>query len=109
MASECYDEVDMKEPGFIYIIQEASSDNFKVGASNIENNLAHRIRNLQCGNWRKLTLKKKYEVSSMKLAEDDAHRTLKDRFVRGGGQEWFRSSFQTINDAVAAAAKKYPR
>lgn len=110
MASEYYDEVDLNEPGLIYIIQEASSNNFKVGVSNNENNLAQRIRNLQSGNWRKLTLKKKYQVSNMKLAENDAHHTLRDVQIReGGGQEWFRSDFQRIDAAVAAAARKYPR
>lgn len=110
MASEYYDEVDLNEPGLIYIIQEASSNNFKVGVSNNENNLAQRVRNLQSGNWRKLTLKKKYQVSNMKLAENDAHHTLRDVQIReGGGQEWFCSDFQRIDAAVAAAAGKYPR
>ena len=109
MASEYYDEVDLNEPGLIYIIQEATSDNFKVGVSNSENNLARRLQNLQSGNWRELTIKKKYKVSSMKFAEDDAHHTLKDVQIReGGGQEWFRSGFQRIDAAVAAAAGKYP-
>lgn len=110
MASEYYDEVDLNEPGLIYIIQEASSNNFKVGVSNNENNLAQRVRNLQSGNWRKLNLKKKYQVSNMKLAENDAHHTLRDVQIReGGGQEWFCSDFQRIDAAVAAAARKYPR
>lgn len=109
MASEYYDEVDLNEPGLIYIIQEATSDYFKVGASKNENTLRLRLLNLQSGNWRKLTVKQKYEVSNMKLAENDAHYTLRNVHVdEGGGQEWFRSSFRNINAAVAAAAKKYP-
>ena len=108
MASECYDEVDLNEPGLIYIIQEATSENFKVGVSNNENNLTRRLRNLQSGNWRELTIKKTYKVSNMKLAENDAHHTLRNVQIReGGGQEWFHSDFRTINAAVAAAAKEY--
>ena len=108
MASEDYDEVDLNEPGLIYIIQEATSDYFKVGVSTNENALGRRLQNLQSGNWRKLTLRQRYEVSNMKLAENDAHYTLRNVQVReGGGQEWFRSGFRTINDAVAAAARKY--
>lgn len=110
MASEQVGGGNLDEPGLIYIIQEATSQNFKVGVSNNESNLTQRLQNLQSGNWRKLTIKKTYIVSNMKLAENDAHRTLKKVRIReGGGKEWFRSGFQTINDAVAAAAKKYPR
>ena len=109
MASEYYEEVALNEPGLIYIIQEATSDYFKVGVSKNENTLHQRLLNLQSGNWRKLTLRQRYKVSNMKLAEDDAHDTLKDVQVHaGGGQEWFHSDFQTINEAVAAAASKYP-
>ena len=44
----------------------------------------------------------------MKLAENDAHHTLRNVQIReGGGQEWFHSDFRTINAAVAAAAKEY--
>lgn len=110
MASEQVGGGNLNEPGLIYIIQEATSQNFKVGVSNNESNLTLRVQNLQSGNWRKLFIRKIYEVSSMKLAEDDAHRTLEDVQIRkGGGQEWFRSSFQIIDAAVAAAAAKYPR
>ena len=109
MASEYHEEVDLHEPGLIYIIQEATLDYFKVGVSKNENTLRSRLLNLQSGNWRKLTLKERYKVSNMKLAEDDAHNTLRDVQVHeGGGQEWFHSGFQTINDAVEAAARKYP-
>ena len=109
MASEYYDEVALNEPGLIYIIQEATADYFKVGVSKNETTLRQRLLNLQSGNWRKLTLKQRYEVSNMKLAEDDAHNTLRDVQVHeGGGKEWFHSGFQTINNAVAAAARKYP-
>ncbi|XP_015780128.1 PREDICTED: uncharacterized protein LOC107358010 [Acropora digitifera] len=101
---------NLKEPGLIYIIQEATTDNFKVGVSKNENNLNQRLQNLQCGNWRKLTIKRSYKVSNMKLAEQDAHHTLMDvQIHEGGGQEWFHSDFQTIKDAVKGAARKYHR
>lgn len=111
MASE-YDDVDVtsNQPGLIYIIQEASSNYFKVGVSMNGITLGQRLKNLQSGNWRKLTVKETYEVSKMNLAENDAHQTLKDKQVcEGGGQEWFQGDFQTINAAVKAAVEKYPR
>lgn len=109
MASKYYDEVDLNEPGLIYIIQEASLDYFKVGVSTNDNTLRQRLLNLQSGNWRKLTVRQTYKVSNMNLAEKNAHYTLRDVQVReGGGQEWFHSDFRTINAAVAAAARKYP-
>ena len=105
------DFVDAKlnQPGLIYIIQEGTSDYFKVGASENEQTVKLRVSNLQSGNWRKLTLIQTHRVSNMKLAEDEAHRSLKQVHVQaGGGREWFNSSRQTIEDAVNAAARKYP-
>ena len=37
MASKYNEEVDLNEPGLIYIIQDATSDYFKVGVSTNEN------------------------------------------------------------------------
>ena len=102
-------DAKLKQPGLIYIIQEGTSNYFKVGASENENTVKLRVLNLQSGNWRKLTLIQTKSVSNMKLAEDEAHNSLQQVHVQaGGGQEWFNSSFQTIADAVNAAAGKYP-
>ena len=102
-------DVELNKPGFIYIIQEATSDYFKVGVSTNEETLKQRISNLQSGNWRMLTLEQKNKVSNMKLAENYAHNLLRDVQVKeGGGKEWFKSSFETIKDAVDAAANEYP-
>ena len=110
MASEQVGGGNLNEPGLIYIIQEATSDIFKVGVSNNEDNLALRLQNLQSGNWRKLTIREKYIVSNMKLAEGDAHYTLRGVQIHaGGGQEWFHSDFQRIKAAVKNAARKYRR
>jgi hypothetical protein len=110
MAMECCEDVmALNEPGLLYIIQEATSEYFKVGVSKNDASLKARLRNLQSGNWRKLTIKQKSQVSNMNLAEQDAHDTLKGVHVDvGGGTEWFKSDYQTIKAAVDAAAHKYP-
>ena len=102
-------DVNLNQPGLIYIIQEALSNYFKVGVSTTKETVKRRISNLQSGNWRRLTLKQTNAVSNMNLAEKEAHKSLQDVQVRaGGGQEWFHSSFERISDAVNAAAGKYP-
>ena len=102
-------DANLNQPGLIYIIQEATSNYFKVGVSTNEETLKRRILNLQSGNWRKLIFRQKNAVSKMNFAENDAHNSLRDVQVReGGGQEWFHSDFERISDAVNAAARKYP-
>ena len=97
------------KPGYIYIIQEGTSNYYKVGASENEGTLVKRLSNLQSGNWRKLTIKQTNDVSNMNLAEQDAHDKLEPQNVsQGGGTEWFQGPFQTIKAAVKAAAAKYP-
>ena len=104
------DQVDaLNEPGLMYIIQEATSNYYKVGVSKNEGTLASRLSNLQSGNWRKLTIKQTSAVSNMNLAEQGAHNELEAEHVsQGGGTEWFQGPFQTIKAAVDAAAAKYP-
>ena len=104
------DQVDaLNEPGLMYIIQEATSNYYKVGVSKNEGTLASRLSNLQSGNWRELTIKKTNDVSNMNLAEQDAHNKLEPEHVsKGGGTEWFQGPYPTIKAAVEAAAAKYP-
>ena len=104
------DQVDaLNEPGLMYIIQEATSNYYKVGVSKNEGTLASRLSNLQSGNWRELTIKKTNDVSNMNLAEQDAHNKLEPEHVsKGGGTEWFQGPYPTIKAAVDAAAAKYP-
>ena len=104
------DQVDaLNEPGLMYIIQEATSNYYKVGVSKNRGTLASRLSNLQSGNWRKLTIEQTSAVSNMNLAEKDAHKKLKaHHIIQGGGTEWFEGPYQKIKDAVDAAAAKYP-
>ena len=98
------------EPGLLYIIQEGKSNYYKVGSSKNQNTLMSRLKNLQSGNWRELTIKQDSEVSDMNSAEQYAHYLLEDYHVeKGGGQEWFNGPLATIESAVDEAANEYPR
>ena len=97
-------------PGFLYILQEGKPNTYyKVGTSKDWETLPKRIANLQCGNWRELKLEKCSKVSNMNTAEKYAHGILEDeQVIEGGGTEWFKGDFKTMEAAVDAAATKYP-
>ena len=82
---------------------------FKVGVS--YDDPGKRLRQLQTGNPRELTLPYHNAVSNMIGAEKVAHDDLDSKNLRGkenGGKEWFKSNQATILASVQKAVNAFP-
>ena len=98
--------IDPQARGFVYIIAEAGTTLFKVGRSN---DPITRLRNLQSGNPRRLSIRAQFDVIDDAAAEASAHRAIAAyRANLGGGTEWFDvGNYNTLYNLVQTAVASY--
>jgi predicted GIY-YIG superfamily endonuclease len=90
----------------LYVIS-AGTDSFKIG---IAKNPESRLKAMQTGNHRRLTLDAVYNIGSQKHAlyiEKKIHRALKKNHAHIAG-EWFKYDAALIFQTIKKISEKYP-
>lgn len=78
--------------GYVYLINEVDTNNYKIGISKKPAN-EERIKNLQTGNHKELSLIFELKSNCHTTLEKTLHRTFKYNNIRG---EWFEFPNQEI-------------